>query len=139
MSKPPLLLGVVCFLLVLQASYYFYLAWVFAELFRGAQNFSPGQPLPAAVWSYAADAMVLLFLCGLLLFDLFQARKWFIVPAVGMLCYGIWAVAIDQASVVHWSGMLKGDFFPLEAASGACFVAIGSLELARRGRTLFKR
>jgi hypothetical protein len=139
MSKPPFLIGVLCSLLVLQASYYLFFAWVFTNLFRGADNFSSGQTLPAAIWCYAADAIVLLALCGLLFFDLFRARKWFIVPAVAMLCYGIWAVAITQASVVDWSGILKGDFFPMEAASGACFVAIGSVELVRRGRTLFKR
>jgi hypothetical protein len=135
MRKPPILIGVSCSLLVLQASYHIFLAWAFTNMFRVA----PDQPLPAAVWSHAANAVVLLFLCGMLLFDLFKARKWFIFPAVWMLCYGIWWVAITQAYVVHWSGILKGDFFPLEAASSACFVAIGSLELARRGRTLFKR
>jgi hypothetical protein len=132
MRKPPFLIGVLCCLLVLQASYYFFLAWVFTDMFRVL----PGQPLPRAVWSHAADAIVLLLLCGLLLFDLFRARKWFIVPAVWMLCYGTWWVAITQRYLAHWSGILEGDFFRWR--SPAAHASLPSVSLNwREGAVLF--
>jgi hypothetical protein len=125
----------ICGLLLLEAAHFFWLSWSFAELFRAAANVSASDPLPDAVWTYAAEGCTLTVLALLYLWNLWDIRRWFVVIAGVSLVYGIWLFSQNYPVMFAWSGAFHGDVIAVEALSGVGFAGLGVLGLLARAKS----
>jgi hypothetical protein len=121
----------VTILLLGEAAYFEFLAWSLAQLYRGARNVAPADPLPDFVWYNAGVGAVLAVLAALYACGLIRVRRWFVIVAIFMLAYGFLSFRESFAGLTSWRRLLEADFLPLEAWSGIGFMLVGILELWR--------
>jgi hypothetical protein len=101
-------------------------------LLRIHQMYFPTSPYLTGMWTDALWGTMLMVGAGLCLMRRADVLRWCMVPAVGLLFYGIWNAFNYGRSMIAVSGAMEGDDIALGFLGGLGFIAIGGMMLIAR-------